>query len=142
MIAATCDPPPASTVKTPGPVLSNGTCTPVLDCPRVVDRTVNVTRPVPNCVGSCALISVGEVLRRGSATSLAVTQTPPSNCGSGLPFAVAVSARFVPRIVTSDPGDSCGFLLALLITPFAVNDGARPVEAASDTMLKPDTVRT
>src|ERR1051326_612440 len=141
MIAATCSPPPASTANTPGPVLFSAIRTLPLDWPNVVERTVSVTLPVPNSVGNCASISVGEVLMRGSETSFAVTHTPPRICGSGLPLAVAVSARLLPRIVMSEPGANWAFRLAVFITPADVNEGPRPADDPNDTMLKPESQR-
>src|SRR6516225_126916 len=140
MIAATCIPPPASTENTAGLVRLMATSTPGLDRPRLIERTVNVTRPVPNSVGNCASISVGEVLIRGIATSFAVTQTPPRSRGNEPLPTVAESARLLPKMLMRAPGDSDALRLAVFTTPLAVNEGARALVGASETTVNPETV--
>src|SRR5437660_1725940 len=140
MIAATCRPPPASTENTPGLAGLRAIRTPGLDWPRRVERTVNVTRPVPNSVGNCASISVGDVLMRGSVTSFAVTHTPPRVRGNGPPLVVAESARLLPVMLMRAPGETWVLRLAVFTTPLAAKEGARPATGVSDTTVKPETV--
>src|SRR5262245_26965844 len=125
----------------PGPAGVTCTCTPLLDIPRRVERTVKVSRPGGISGGNCASICVGDVVMRGMATSLTVTQIPPSERGNGVAAACAGKARLFPRIVTSAPGETNREPLALLIIPVALNTGVAPVVGDSDTMLKPETVR-
>src|SRR5687767_1554410 len=105
---------------------------PALEIPNAVDRTATVYRPAGRSGGNCASIRVGEVLKRGRAISLAVTQTPPMFVGSG-GSAAATSARLLPRIDTNDPGE----IDAVPLAPFIVRliTGTRPAVAVNDTML-------
>src|SRR5213593_410709 len=96
-----------------------GTETPGLTRPMRCERTVRVTRVAANSGGNCASICVGDVLIRGIATSFAVTQTPPSNRGNGVPDAEAESARLLPSIEISEPGEICRPRVEVLTTPLA-----------------------
>ena len=112
--------PLTSSESTPGLEALNGTSTPGLTRPRRCERTVKVTpRVAANSGGNCASICVGEVLMRGIAISFAVTQTPPSNRGSGGPLADAASARLLPNMEISDPGEIRLLRVAVFTTPLA-----------------------
>src|SRR5439155_12826413 len=113
---------------------------PLLERPSREDLTVNVTRPVARSGGSCAWICVGDVLNSGIATSFAVTQTPARILGSGVPDAVAESARLFPLIVITPPGDNEPTRFAPLMTP--VSCGVRPAAGVTDTTLNPERVST
>src|SRR5207244_5611760 len=139
MIAATFIP-ATSSENTPGLAVVTGICTPELDWPKRVGRTVSVTRVPDNWAGNCASICVADVLIRGIDTSFAVTQTPPRTRGSGAEPALSGSARFVPRIVIREPGETCRERLAVFRTPPALNEGMRPPAGANDTTLRPETV--
>jgi hypothetical protein len=81
--------------------------------------------------GTWALICPEAVATSGSGVLLSVTQLPPRMVGSGVDPAVALAARFCPRIETNPPGAIPVRRLAVFTTPpgltLGVAERAAPV---------------
>src|SRR5258707_1139244 len=72
------------------------------------------------------------------AVPFAVTQTPPSEVGKGRLPAWSGFAKFEPKMLISDPGETGPVKLAALTTLDALNDGGRPCVPLTGTIVSPE----